>query len=187
MVVLVGAGRGGPGKGNGTMIETTNTKPTLTRSRRRWLLFAAPVALIGGTMATSAFAFGPGWHGWGGGDPEKMEKMVDRRVDRMLDSIDASADQKTRVKGTIARLRPQLRALRAEKHKLHEAGAKALAADRVDPNEIERLRREALKLAERGSTLVSGGLVEIAQVLNPEQRRELLEHFQRHGGGHGPF
>jgi periplasmic protein CpxP/Spy len=185
MVVFVGAGRGGPGKGNGTMIDTMNTRGGMARSRRRrWLLFAAPVALIGGTLATSAYAFGPGRHGWGG-DPERMEKMVDRRVDRMLDGIDATDDQKARVKGTIARLRPQLRALRADKQKLHEAGAKALSADRVDPNEIERLRRETLKLAERGSTLVSGALVEIAQVLNPEQRRELLEHFQKRG--HGPF
>jgi periplasmic protein CpxP/Spy len=169
------------------MNETTNTQPRLPRARgRRWLVFAAPVALIGGTLATSAYAFGPGRHGWGG-DPEKMEKMVDRRVERMLDGIDATDDQKARVKGSIARLRPQMRALRAEKQKLHEAAARALGADRVDPNEIERLRREALKLAERGSTLVSTAVVEISQVLNVEQRREILEHVQRHGGGHGPF
>jgi Spy/CpxP family protein refolding chaperone len=153
-------------------------RPVRARSRR-WLFVAIPGILLGALLGAQAYAFGPGGR-HGHLSPERMERMIDRRLDGMLDRIDATADQRTRIKGTVARLKPEIKGLHEEKAKLHEAGRKALEASTLDPGEIERVRREAIKLADRGSSVMTRALVEVAGVLTPEQRKELLEHFQGH-------
>jgi periplasmic protein CpxP/Spy len=159
---------------------TTAPRPALAR-RRRWLLLALPAVLLGGTLGAQAFAFAPaGRHG--DLSPEQMQRFIERRMERVLDSIDATDDQRARIKGTFARLHPEMKALHEEKAKLHEAGKKALAADAIDAGEVERLRREVVKLADRGSTLVSRALIEVGGVLTAEQRKELLSHVGKHHG-----
>jgi periplasmic protein CpxP/Spy len=159
---------------------TTAPRPALAR-RRRWLLLALPAILLGGALGAQAYAFGPGGR-HGDLSPEQMHRFFERRMERVLDSIDATDDQRARIKGTFARLHPEMKALHEEKARLHEAGKKALAADTIDAGEVERLRREVVKLADRGSTLVSRALVEVGGVLTVEQRKELLSHVQRHHG-----
>jgi periplasmic protein CpxP/Spy len=153
---------------------------------RRWLFVALPALLIGGgLLGARAYAFGPGGWGHGNMSPEQMHKFVEKRIDRVLDEVDATADQRTRIKGTLARLVPEMKALHDEKARLHEAGKKALLADTVDATEVERLRREVLRLADRGSTLVSRALVEVGGVLRPDQRKELFAHIEEHRGRRG--
>jgi len=160
----------------------TNPSLTLRRPSRRWLFVAMPAVLLGGLLGAQAYAFGPRGRDL---SPEQMEKMVDRRVEHLLDKVDATADQRTRIKATVARLKPEMKALHDERAKLHDAGKKALAADPVNAGEIERLRREAIQLADRTSASLSRALVEVAGVLNPEQRKELLQMVeQRHRGWH---
>lgn len=148
---------------------------------RRWLVAGIPVLLVGAAFALQAPAFAA----WGrhGLSPERMERMIDKRVDHVLDDVDATADQKARIKAALARAKPELKALLDERVRLRQAAHTALAAERVDPGEVERLRAETVKLAERGSALLSRTLTEVAQVLQPAQRRELLEHW-KHRGGH---
>lgn len=167
---------------NDTTNPMTPEPPSGFARARRWALIALPVLVVGAAAAANAHAFGPG--GRHGFSPERMQAMVEKRVDRMLERVDATDDQKVRIKNALARTKPELTALAAERTKLREAAHKALAAPTVDANEVERLRRETMQLAERGSTLISRTLVEVAQVLNPEQRKELLETWQgRRGGG----
>jgi hypothetical protein len=53
----------------------------------------------------------------------------------------------------------------------------------VNAGEIERVRREGIQLADRASTSLSRALVEVAGVLNPEQRKELLQMIEKHHRG----
>lgn len=147
---------------------------------RRWLVAGIPALLLGAVLAAQAPAFAA----WGRHhlSPERMERMLDRHVEDVLDDVDATADQKSRIKASLARAKPELKALMAERAKLRLAAHAALAADHVDAGEVERLRGETMKLAERGSALLSRTLTEVAQVLQPAQRRELLEHWKRRSG-----
>jgi periplasmic protein CpxP/Spy len=167
-------------------LETPNLPPpTRPRGSRRWLFLALPALLLAGAgaLGARAYAFGPGGHG--DMSPEQMHRFVERRIDRVLDGVDATDDQRTRIKGTLGRLHPEMKALHEEKHKLRAAAHKALAADNLDAAEVERLRRELLKLADRGTGLVSRALVEVGTTLTPDQRREVLEHIERrHGRWH---
>ena len=148
---------------NETNEISTPTRPTPSRSRR-WLFLAVPAVLLGGLVGARAYAFGPG--GRGDISPEQMQRFIERRIDRVLEQIDATDDQRTRIKGTLSRLQPEMKALHDEKHKLREAGLKALSANPIDANEVERLRREVVKLADRGTTLMSRAIVEVGGVLN---------------------
>ena len=165
---------------NDTPTPMTSDRPRRFARVRGWALLALPVIVGGAAAAANAHAFGPHGRGF---SPERMQAMIEKRVDRMLDRVDATDDQKVRIKNALARTKPELIALATERTKLREAAHKALSADQVDGNEVERLRRETMQLAERGSTLISRTLVEVSQVLNPAQRKELLEAWQ--GGGRG--
>jgi periplasmic protein CpxP/Spy len=173
-----------PGKAEETMTDTnqndeitTEPRPRPARSRR-WLFLALPAVLLGGALGARAYAFGPG--GPGDLSPEHMQRFIERRMDRVLDSIDATADQRARIKATFARLHPEMKALHEEKARLRDAGKKALAAEAIDAAEVERVRREVVKLADRGSSLVSRAVVEVGGILTPDQRKELLSHFEGH-------
>jgi Spy/CpxP family protein refolding chaperone len=157
----------------------TNTTPstspaTKTTRARRWLLLALPAVLLGTAVGASAYAIGPD----GGPSPEHMDRFFEHRLDRMLENVNATADQKTRIKAIVARVRPELKTLAEQKAKLHAAGKNALLADRIDANEVERVRRETMALADRGSSLMSRTLVEIGGVLTPQQRKELAEKIE---------
>jgi periplasmic protein CpxP/Spy len=174
-----------PGKADETMTDSNQNdtspadpRPVPTRSRR-WLFLVLPAVLLGGALGARAYAFGPGGRG-GDLSPEQMQRFIERRMDRVLDSIDATDDQRARIKGTFARLQPEMKALHEEKARLREAGKKALSADPIDAAEVERVRRDVIKLADRGSSLVSRALVEVGGVLNLEQRKELLSHIEGH-------
>jgi periplasmic protein CpxP/Spy len=184
----VGSGYRSPEREKEIMTDSNDnleiqSQPTpVRRPRRRWLFVALPAVLIGGgLLGAQAYAFGPGGR-HGHMSHEQMQRFMEKRVDRVLDQVDASDDQKTRIKGTLARLAPEMKALHDEKAKLHEAGKKALLAENVDASEVERLRREVLRLADRGTTLVSRAMVEVATVLRPDQRKELVEHMEEHRG-----
>ncbi len=55
----------------------------------------------------------------------------------------------------------------------------ALAAPAVDDAEVERIRQDGLGLAEEASGVLVDALVDIANVLDAEQRAELLKLADR--------
>ncbi len=161
--------------------ETPRPPAPPRRPGRRWLFLALPAVLLGGALGARAYAFGPR----GDMSPEQMDRFIERRIEGFLDGVDATDDQRTRIKATLARLRPEMKALHADKARLRDAGKKALAANPLDAAEVERLRREVLALADKGTSLMSRALVEVGNTLTPEQRREVLQHLERrHGRWH---
>ncbi len=167
-------------------IPTNEIKPSSRRATwgRRWLFVALPAVLLGGALGARAYAFGPGGHGRNF-SPEQMEKMMDRRVEHLLDRVKATPDQRTKIQATVARLKPELKTLHDEHAKLHEAGQKALTSDPVNAGELERVRREAIQVADRTSSSISRALVEVASVLTPDQRKEVAQLMQEHHGRWG--
>jgi hypothetical protein len=72
-------------------------------------------------------------------------------------------------------LRPEREALAAELRS-------ALGAEPVDPQRIEKIRKQGLSLADRASARASQALVETARVLDQKQRAQLIAHWERHRG-----
>ena len=101
--------------------------------------------------------------------------MADHVTDRKrnqaprLDEI-ASEQAKRIVSDTFDDLMPLVQEHRSN----HESFAEEMTKASVDPEAIERLRRNQVELFDRASREVSSSLTELASLLTPEQRAELV-------------
>jgi len=110
-------------------------------------------------------------------DPAQVDRHVERMIKHLAVEADASADQQAKLvaiaKGAVNDLLPlrdKLQANRGQAFDLFTAG-------NVDRAAIERLRGEQLALAETASKRIAQALGDAAEVLNPEQRRTLVDRL----------
>ncbi|MCW5624355.1 MAG: Spy/CpxP family protein refolding chaperone [Burkholderiales bacterium] len=150
------------------------------------------VLLAGGAGVLAYAKEGPGPGGMAhhhrGPDPEAMRERMEFATDWMLSKVKATDSQKLQVRGILTATFDDLRGL-AETHR-HNRHAlfQVLSADTVDRAQLEALRQSELALADRASRRITQALADTADVLTPEQRRELAERFRRFGppGPMGP-
>ena len=141
---------------------------------------AGAVLALGGAAALSVSAM-PGAAGHGdmersmmGGSPQRM----DRVVDRMLESVNATEAQRTQVKQILQAAASDLKAQRDSGRALHEQRMKAFTAPTVDANAVEALRQQMLPQHDQETKRMSQAMIEISRVLTPEQRTKLAERMQ---------
>lgn len=148
------------------------------------LAAAAPVVWAHGFGARGGF--GHGRHGFGAQmlkDPDAAKRHAGLAVEWALRGVDATEEQKQQARRITDRLVDEL-GLLAEKHREHrDAIHAALTGSEVDRGALEELRRKELLLADQASRLVVDGLADLAEVLTPQQRRELMAFAHRF---HGP-
>lgn len=152
---------------------------------RNWkiLVGAGMAVLIGLALATQADA---GWfrgrnHGH---DPEQMREHAYRAVGRMLSEVDASDEQHEAARGIVDETVGELADVRFDRRALHGEVMALLTADSIDREAIETLRAEKLASADRASRVLTEGLVELAELLTPEQRAQLPGLGRGHGAWH---
>jgi protein CpxP len=152
------------------------------RARRKAVFISlAALALAGaGGLISSARAAGPAAPG---GD-ETAEAMPMKRMHWILDRVGATAGQRDQIRGVWSGLRPQLRAARAEHKTLREQMVAALTASTINAGEVERLRKLSMANTDKISALVTQGMVQSAQVLTPDQRKQAQAEIAKGGGHH---
>ena len=98
--------------------------------------------------------------------------------ERMLDSVGASAEQKTRV-------RDILKTAQDERHQLREAGQaqfqqmlQLLSAPQIDAAAAEALRQQQQARHDAASKRMLQAMLEVQAVLTPEQRAKLAEQMK---------
>ena len=153
-----------------TDIPTPETHIATIRPRRRsWLLLIPALAVLGvaGGAYTTAQAHpaqteeaGPG-QGFGA-----------RRLERLLDKVNATAGQRSQIQAIWNGLRPQLKSLHQQHQAVHQQIAAALAAPTINPAAVEQLRKQAMGVSDQLSSTFTQGLVQTAQVLTPDQRTQ---------------
>jgi len=169
--------------------QTSNTCPqsqpaAAPRRRRRWLF-----ALLIGVAGLFGFAAGrvhssPWWH-WGGHhflDAEDIGFIVQHRVDRMLKSVDATSEQRDKIDAIVKAAVNNLMAMRKERSERREKILAIMKADTVDRPALEALRAQQLAVAEAASKRIVQAVGDAAEVLKPEQRRQLAERWERWRG-----
>ena len=154
-----------------------------TRSGLSWTTGLALVSVgivIGclGTVVTNA-----GAHGWRYGHPmygyrtdsaAKTIKRVQNISDWVLGSVDATDEQRERIDAILADAVTDIYPLRAE-HLEHESHWIAeLSRPAIDRDGLERIRAAEFALAEQAITRALDATVAISEVLDAEQRRELV-------------
>jgi periplasmic protein CpxP/Spy len=129
------------------------------------------VALLG-TITLSAWAM-PGGHG----GPGMGMMMGGRGLERMLDGVNATADQRTQIKAiaerTVADMKAQREAAKATRQQLMALFTQAT----VDANAAEALRAQMLQHHDQSSRRVMQAMLEVSRVLTPEQRKQIAERM----------
>jgi hypothetical protein len=107
---------------------------------------------------------------------ERLEDVAEYGLDR----VDADEQQTARVNQTLRGLAPDLVRFRTEQRALAAQLRTALAQEPVDRARIEQLRRQMLDLFDRASARGSQALVATAEVLSVDQRKQLVESWEKH-------
>jgi protein CpxP len=180
------------GKGEPIMeTQDTSPRPPTLRPRARKGLWLGLALLLGAGVASAALplaqahemADGGGPGGFGG--PGMFGGGFAFRVQRMLDKVGASDSQKGQIKAIWEGLRPQLKSIHQQHAQLHKQIAQAMTAPTIDPAAIEKLRQQSVQLMDKASSVITQGMVSTAQVLTPDQRKQVLAEIESHRH-HGP-
>jgi Spy/CpxP family protein refolding chaperone len=166
---------------------------SITMNRRRWIgLSAAGVAgaaALGALVAVPALGGGGGWlghgHGWGRhGQHRFSEEQIRDHVGWILRGVDPSDAQVDRIAKVAADTFTELRGMREAHRGAREQIAAALGGASVDRAALETLRTEHIAAADEASRKITEALAQIAEVLTPEQRAELLAQHAKHHAAH---
>ena len=107
---------------------------------------------------------------------------IERRVNRVLGAVDASTEQRQKVRQILEAAGNDLYPVRQQRMENRKQIAQALAAATIDRAKIESLRQEQLKLNDSASKRMTDALTEAAEVLTPAQRAELAKRMERRRG-----
>ena len=153
-------------------------------------LFFNPARLFGagllvavlGSVAVSAWAQGGhGEHGPRGGPGMHGMGFGGRMAERMLDSVNASAEQRAQVKQITDRAAADMKAQHESGRALREQGMKLFTQPVVDANAAEALRAQMMQQHDQRSRRMMQTMLEISRVLTPEQRKQLAERMAQRG------
>ncbi len=158
-------------------MNTTSTSSTSRFSPRALrTVIAVGVLAVASAFTLSAFARGGfgGHEGMGGG-------MMGHMAGRMLDRVNATADQKAQIKKITESAMADLKGQRDGHKALREQAMNLFAQPNVDANAVEQLRQQMLKQHDQASLRISQAMVEASRVLTPEQRKQLASEMAKRG------
>jgi Spy/CpxP family protein refolding chaperone len=154
-------------------------------ARRKWfkrLGIGAALALLTAVGVGSLARANGGCHGPWGGHAESaadMQEMMERRAGFLLDSVDADDTQRAEVDAIVARAAPQLFALSKEGRALRQEMKEALLAEPLDQARLATAKQKLDQLASRMADTGFDSLVQVADVLTPEQRQQVADKLSR--------
>jgi Spy/CpxP family protein refolding chaperone len=142
--------------------------------------------LAGGFNMYAHAQHGPGWwfqagHGPGGyfrhaaHDPEMMGTRIEFATDWLLSRIEATDEQRQRVKAIVQATVQDLGQVREQHIQNRQMLLQALAQPTIDRVALGDIRHVGLQLADTASDRIVTALADVAEVLTPEQRTKLAE------------
>jgi Spy/CpxP family protein refolding chaperone len=99
--------------------------------------------------------------------------FVQHAVTRALDSVGASAEQEAKVHDIIAAKFAEIAPNPDDHEKLRKQALDLLAAPTIDRAAVEHLRADAVAMFDAKSKALVGGLLDVADQLTPPQRAQL--------------
>ena len=170
-------------------------QPPPSKARRRFLTGLVMGGFLGSLLAGGFNLYahaqhGPGWwfqagHGPGGHfrhaayDPEMMSARIEFATDWLLSRIDATDEQRQRVKAIVQATVQDLGQVRDQHIQNRQMLLQALAQPTIDRTALEDIRQAGLHLVDTASARIITALEDVADVLTPEQRTKLAEFTNR--------
>jgi protein CpxP len=172
--------------------QQTETSEGGRSRRRRRILYAllgsgVLAAVIGARPLLAAFQEGGDFHrpwrgGWGHHrmTPEAAKEHMQVAAKWALRGIDANELQQEKVNKVLAGTIDELFRLKEQHQANREAFAAQLGGASIDRAALEEIRKSEMALADEASRRFVQAMADVAEVLTPEQRQQLLEHVHRH-------
>jgi Spy/CpxP family protein refolding chaperone len=129
----------------------------------------------GGGMMHAAM----GRHGGHGGEGAMMGLFGGRGLERMLDSVNATADQRRQIQGIAEAARQEMGDPRQDRMALRQEMMALFAQPTVDARALEALRARMLAQHDSASKRSTQVMLDISRVLTPEQRQGLVERMKQ--------
>ena len=174
---------------------------TLSRSSRRPLALMLGGLLLAGAGAFSMSAqaagpgtgpgpgYGPGYgpgagmgpgHGPGmmmHGGPGMGMQGGGRYMERMLDQVNATAEQRTQIRSIMQAARDDVRKIHEGAAALREQSRQLWSQPNIDANAAEALRKQQLAVHDQVSQRMLRARLDASTVLTPEQRKLMAERM----------
>lgn len=159
---------------------SSNLEPRPARRRLRVVLAIAVPAVLVVAAAGIAWAAGAGPFGGHGCRIGLAREHAEFRIHRALAEVDASEGQEEQILAMVDSLFAGFQANQGFREEMHDRVGAALTADQVDRAALEAARAEIMVHLDQVSRELVSTVADMAEVLTPEQRRELAElHRQR--------
>jgi Spy/CpxP family protein refolding chaperone len=139
-------------------------------------LLAGSIAATAGSVAYARAGGGPAF------DPAKFQQGIEKRVDGALVGTDATADQKKQVADILQAAFKDMRPLNGKRVENRKAMEAALQEPTIDPEKIEAIRAEQMKIADDASKRFTKALQDAANVLSASQRQAFFKVWNEHMG-----
>jgi periplasmic protein CpxP/Spy len=160
-------------------LKTSSATRTPIERNMRWLIAATFIAVSSAT-ALSAWAqpgggmmgHHEGRGGHGGHD------QIGRRLDRMLDGLNATDAQRAQIKQIAQAAEADLKTQRDAGRALRDKQMQIFTAPTVDANAAEAVRAQMVAQHDQVSRRTTQAMVEASKVLTPEQRAKLGERLK---------
>jgi periplasmic protein CpxP/Spy len=157
---------------------------TLSRSSfkpTRLIGTALLVAALGSVGLAAWAQGGHEGHGMRGGPGMMAGPMQGHMLARMLDSVNATTEQRAQIKQITDRAAADRKAQADSRRALHEQGMALFTQPVVDANAAEALRKQMLQQHDDASKRMMQTMLEISRVLTPEQRKQLADRMAQRG------
>lgn len=133
------------------------------------------LAVVTLAAAGTAFAGPPGDGRAGHG----MMMFGGHGMTRMLDQVNATAEQRSQIEQITKAARADLMAQHDAGRALRDQAVQLFTQPTVDANAAEALRQQMLAQHDRASQRTMQAMLEISRVLTPEQRQQLAEQMKQ--------
>jgi Spy/CpxP family protein refolding chaperone len=104
--------------------------------------------------------------------------MTGRGLDRMLDGLNATDQQRAQIRQIAQAAANDLRAQRQAGRELRQRSMQVFTAPTVDAAAAESLRQQMMAQRDQASRRMTQAMVDIARVLTPEQRAKIGERMR---------
>jgi periplasmic protein CpxP/Spy len=170
----------------------SDTTPTPRRRFLRRAAIATAIAGLATVIGVKAIAHAGGpwrWHraGFMGAplDPARVDEHLDRMLKHLYVEIDATDAQRQQLAPIVKSAARDLLPVRAKMHEARRQAVELLSREHVDRAALEALRADQLRLVEQASMRLTQTLADVADILTPEQRKQLAERIGRWHGHRG--
>ena len=179
-------------------MQETAQKTGLNWKRRSTIAGLAIVAVTAAGIGAFAIAKdGPGMGmpgmemaGMGGHHGGMMERVkggfMEHRMTKALDSVDATDEQKQKIKAIFEKAREDMKANRGEPGQMRDQMKALLEKPTIDRDAVEAMRKARVQKMDDASKIMTTAMLDAAEVLTPEQRAKLATEMDEKSHGHRP-